>query len=111
MIPIPNGMLPHKATLQKQTGMDGWQKPSYSAPIPLTNVKIDPFHAVATDSQSRRVQLNATLFYDCRTSRPHGIRFEEGQRVVFGGRAYTVQSVDILYANSAAPHHYEVGLA
>lgn len=111
MIPITKGMLPHEAALQEQTEVDGWQKPSYSVPIPLTNVKIDPFHTVLTDSQSRRVQLSATLFYDCHTSRLYRIRFEEGQRIVFGGRAYTVQSVDILYAKSAIPHLYEVGLA
>ena len=63
-----------------------------------------PRQGIGKRFELRRIKM-------CIRDSPYRIRFEEGQRIVFGGRAYTVQSVDILYAKSAIPHRYEVGLA
>lgn len=108
MIAIPKSMLPHSCTLEIPVGEDDYGKVSYSEPVTLKNVRIDPTSAISTDKQNREQRLSAVLIYDCRNSSGTD-GFAEEQRITFEGREYTVHSVDKLYDRRKL-HHYEVGL-
>lgn len=108
MIAIPKSLLIHSCTLETPLGEDDYGKVSYSEPVTLRNVRIDPSSSISSDKQNRELRLSAVLIYDCRNS--SGLtEFQEEQRITFEGREYTVQKVDKLYDHRKL-HHYEVGL-
>lgn len=108
MTAIPKSMLPHSCTLETPLDEDEYGKVSYSEPVTLKNVRIDPSSSISTDKQNRELRLSAVLIYDCRNSSGTD-GFEEEQRITFEGREYTVHSIDKLYDRRKL-HHYEVGL-
>lgn len=108
MIPIPRNLLIHSCTLETPLGEDDYGNITYSPPVTLNRVRIDPSSAFTSDKQQRQTQLSAMLIYDCRNS--SGLtEFKTEQRVTFDGVQYTVQKVDRLY-DRLRLHHYEVGL-
>jgi len=109
MKPLPKHWLIHSAVLKTQTGEDGWQNPTYKEQT-VSRIRVEPSGRFATDKENRQIQLAATLFYCCRNSVPHDIKFVEGQSLVFDGRKYRVETVEELY-DAHHLHHYEVGLA
>lgn len=63
----------------------------------------------ALTREDTRVSRTALLFYDARHSRPKGVTFAVGQRVVAGGVAYRVEAVEPLF-DGPRLHHVEVSL-
>ena len=61
------------------------------------------------DKNNAEIQLAATLFYDCRNSRPRGVQFAEDDIISFNGLKHRVASVEPLYDDERI-HHYEMGL-
>ena len=108
MKPIPKSLLIHSAAL-RDVGEDEWQNEKVQSSTALMWVRIEPMSKLVTSSNNRTVTLSAALFYDCRNSRPAGVEFKQGQRLIFGGREYTVETVEELYDHGKL-HHLEVGL-
>lgn len=109
MKPLPKHWLIHSAVLKTQIGEDGWQSPTHTEQA-IGRIRIEPSGRFVTDKENRQIQLAATLFYCCRNSVPRGVEFVEGQKLVFDGRKYQVETVEKLY-DGRRLHHYEVGLA
>lgn len=120
--PIPKMLLVHSAELITRYNADKWGNTTECDTINLEHVRIEPSSKSVTDTSGVTIQLAATLIYDCRNSAPRGVVFAltgdksgektvEVQQVVFGGRTFTVKTIDALYADASRVHHYEVGLA
>ena len=118
--PIPKRLLVHSAELVTKYNSDKWGKASDSDSVQLEHIRIEPTSQIVTDSSGTMIKLSATLFYDCRNSSP-SVNFAlkgdsvdgktvEIQQVIFGGRTFTVQTIEPLYADTNKIHHYEVGL-
>lgn len=73
MRPIPKRLLIHTATLYQRVNVDKWGKGELNGGQELSNIRIEPSKQIIRDKNNAEVQLAATLFYDCRNSRPYGI--------------------------------------
>ena len=109
MKPIPKSLLIHKVQIQTVTGKDEWGSETFSDPVPVRYVRLEPSTKYVKDKQNEEIQLAAVLFYDCHNSRPRGMAFHDGQMVVFHGEMYRIQLVEPLY-DGRKLHHFEVGL-
>ena len=119
--PIPKQLMIHSAVLVTRYNADKWGNASTSDSVQLEHIRIEPNSQLVTDNSGAMVKLSATLFYDCKNSSPAEVAFAlkddtvngkavDIQQLVFGGRTYTVQTIEPLYATSNKVHHYEVGL-
>ena len=119
--PIPKRLLIHSAELITEFSADKWGTPQKSETVQLEHVRIEPSAKYVIGGNGETVQLAAVLFFDCRNSSPADVSFAlkddtvNGgtvvlQKVSFGGRLFTVQTVEPLYADKNHIHHYEVGL-
>ncbi|MDE6745592.1 MAG: minor capsid protein [Oscillospiraceae bacterium] len=119
--PIPKRLLIHSAELITEFTPDKWGRASEWNTIKLEHVRIEPSAKHVINGSGETVQLAAVLFFDCRNSSPADVAFAlkddtvNGrivalQKVSFGGRLFTVQTVEPLYADKNRIHHYEVGL-
>ena len=64
---------------------------------------------LVTAKDNRQITLSALLIYDCKNSRPKNVQFEQGQKVVWNGIEYVIETIEPLY-DGAKLHHYELGL-
>ena len=87
-----------------------WQDTELTEIAALTHIRIEPATKLVTDKQNRQITISATLFYDCRNSRPLDVQFAQGQKLQSGGIEYTVETIEMLY-DEGKLHHLEVGLA
>lgn len=125
--PIPKKLLIHSAELVTEFSPDKWGKPLESERVKLEHVRIEPSakHVIGGSeryvhvSKGEVVRLAAVLFFDCKNSSPNDVVFalkddlinEKSvviQKVCFGRRQFTVQTIEALYADGI--HHYEIGL-
>ena len=109
MRPIPKNLLIHTVTLAKTEEEDRWGTESLEGMTELRYVRMEPSEKVIRDKNNAEVQLAATLFYDCRNSRPQGISFQTDDVIFFGEQKYSVQLAEPLYDGKKL-HHYELGL-
>ena len=107
--PIPRKLLIHTVTLQKKISEDKWGKETLEAGTKLEHVRVEPSSRIVRNKENAEVQLAATLFYDCRNSRPSGITFQEDDIILFNGQKHKVQTIEPLYDEKKL-HHYEMGL-
>lgn len=108
MKPIPRSLLIHSAVLYEVTE-NAWQSETRTELAQLRHVRIEPSSRLTVSKDDRSVEISATLFYDCRCSRPRAVEFREGQRLSFGGQLYRVESIELIYDNRRL-HHLEIGL-
>ena len=108
MKPIPKNLLIHHAKLMAVT-MDEWQSETLSTVADLKHIRIEPSSKLVTDKQNRQITLSAVLFYDLRNSTPKNVEVSLGQKIVFGGKEYTVEMIEPIYDDKKL-HHYELGL-
>lgn len=106
---IPKKLLVHNAMIHKEIEEDRWGKFHLDAGIALEKIKMEPSTQIVRDKNNAEIQLAATLFFDCKNSRPKGTIFQVDDIVVFNGMRFRVKMVETLYADTT-PHHYEVGL-
>ena len=109
MRPIPRAMLPHHATLSRAPE-DAYGDETPTPLAELTRVCVEVDEAASHTDGNTRGGKTALLVYDARHSRPAGVTFSPGQRVLFQGAAYRVETVEPLYA-AGRLHHVEVGLS
>lgn len=109
MKPIPKSMLIHSVALQKSVAEDRWGKTERISGKQLENVRIEPSTKIIRDKNNAEIQLSATLFYDCKNSRPKGVIFSVDDLIIFNGEKHKVKTVDSLYDRKKL-HHYEAGL-
>lgn len=105
---IPKKMLIHRAT-RHVMDKDRWGKEMPDDGQEITYIRIEPSSKVVRDKNHAEIQLVATLFYDCRNSRPCGVSWKEDDIVVANGEKYQVQTVEALYDGKRL-HHYEIGM-
>lgn len=128
--PIPKSLLIHSAELITEFYPDKWGTATERDTVILEHIRIEssakhariePYTKQVIDRNGETIQLSAVLFFDCRNSSPADVTFAlkddtvNGrtavlQKVSFGGRLYTVQTVKPLYADKNRIHHYEIGL-
>lgn len=106
---IPKKLLIHSATLAREDEKDRWGNTELTNGQELTHVRMEPSSKVVRDKNGAEIQLAATLFYDCRNSRPQGIEFAVDDIILFSGQKHAVQLVETLYDGERL-HHYELGL-
>ena len=117
--PIPARILTHSATLKQCTGIDVWEAPTYTD-TELTHICVQPSHETRMDNTNTEVALTSVAFIDARLSTPRGFDFQAAQdaseangaplALIYGGRHYTVLTVDALCDDTGAYHHTELGL-
>jgi hypothetical protein len=108
MRPIPHAMLIHAATLATAE-TDAYQTETLTTVAELSRVRVEPDETELTATDDTQVEKTALLLYDVRNSRPRGVAFAAGQRVVFEGVRYRVEGVEPLY-DGRRLHHVEVTL-
>lgn len=106
---IPKSLLIHTVQLQTVTGKDAWGSEILSEPLVLQYVRLEPSTKYVKDKSNQERQLAATLFYDCRNSRPRVQSFHDGQVITFSEERYRVKLVEPLY-DGRRLHHYEIGV-
>ncbi len=109
MKPIPKRLLIHTITLHKVTKKDAWGAATLDGGTELTYVRLEPSSKIVRDKNNAEIQLAATLFFDCKYSRPSGLEIQLDDIVDFNGQKFRVQLVEPLYAEKKL-HHYEIGL-
>ncbi len=109
MKPIPRKLLIHKAMIKSVSEADRWGKKTWTDPLELEFIRLEPSSKTVTDKQNTQLQLSTTLFYDCRNSLPGGITFTKDMIITVDELDYRVQSVEALY-DERKLHHYEIGL-
>lgn len=109
MRPIPKKLLIHTATLHKIADEDRWGNGGLDEGTVLRYIRVEPTSRIVRDKNNAEIQLAATMFYDCRNSRPQNIEFAVDDIVYFGKLKYSVQVVEPLYDGTKL-HHYELGL-
>lgn len=106
---IPKELLIHTVMLHVALEKDRWGKSKLDAGTDVEKVRLEPSSKIVRDKNNAEIQLAATLFYDCRNSRPREIIFAEDNIVIFNGQKFRVVSVEPLY-DGRKLHHYEMGL-
>ncbi|WP_343250586.1 putative minor capsid protein [Diplocloster hominis] len=109
MRPIPKKLLIHAVMLHKKTGEGRWGDDQMDDGLKLTRVRMEPSSKVVRDKNNSEIQLAATLFFDCKNSRPKGTSFAVDNIIIFNDQKHRVQIVEPLYDGSQL-HHYELGL-
>lgn len=109
MRPIPKSLLIHTATLHKKINKDKWGKGELDQGVGLTYVRLEPSGKIVRDKNNAEIQLVATLFYDCKNSRPKDVVFKVDDLIAFNGVMHRVEVVEPLYDDKRL-HHYELGL-
>ncbi len=118
---IPKKLLIHSAELITKFDPDKWGNSAEEEKIFLRNVRIEYSEKSSTDNYGTDHELAATLFFDCKNSSPKDAKFAlksdilngktvNIQQIKFGGKRFTVKTIEPLYADSEKIHHYEVGL-
>lgn len=108
MKPIPKNWLIHSAELNSAE-TDNWQTESLTTISSLNNVRIEPSSKLITNKQGEQITLSATMFYDCHNSKGLTVNFSHGQKLIFNGNIYTIETIESLY-DLKKLHHYELGL-
>lgn len=96
-------------THAREADADRWGVAEQTESRELKYVRIEPSSRIVRDKNNAEIQLVATLFYDCKNSRPRGVQFTEDDIIIFNGQKHRIVSVEPLY-DERRRHHYEMGL-
>lgn len=96
-------------THAKEGEEDRWGNTELVGKQELRYVRMEPSSKVVRDKGGAEIQLAATLFYDCRNSRPQNIEFAVDDIIIFNSQKHRVKLVEPLYDGEKL-HHYELGL-
>lgn len=106
---IPKSLLIHSGVLQKSVLEDRWGKTEEISMLQLKDIRVEPSTKIIRDKNNAEIQLSATLFYDCKNSKPRGVIFSLDDLIIFNGEKHKIKAVEPLY-DKRKLHHYEVGL-
>lgn len=115
--PIPAKILRSTATVKACTGIDRYQKPTYSE-YTVKKVHVQPTNETRKTPSNTDCTLRSILFADARRSTPvdwwalftTAHEAAGDVRVIVDGVEYTVESVDALKDDTDSLHHWEIGL-
>ena len=116
--PIPSKILRSTATVAVCSGVDRYQKQTYTE-YTVKNVHLQPTHEIRKTASNTDCTLKAVLFVDARRSTPlldwDGLFTTAhnncgDMRVTVRGVTYTVFGVDSLRDDTDELHHWEVSL-
>jgi len=102
-------LLIHTVTHAKIKDADRWGTEQITNKKTVKNVRLEPSAKVVRDKNNAEVQLVATLFYDCKNSRPRGLEFKIDDIIIFNGERFEIQICEPLY-DGRKLHHWELGL-
>lgn len=105
---ISERLLVHTATAYAKAGFDADRNVIYGDGTELSCVRFTKTNGQANGGYGLEAKDSLLMFYDCENSCPKGFTPENGMRVDFDGKTYTVMSVQTVYAEKNTPHHYEV---
>ena len=105
MQPIPRKFLEHTVAHEARTATDRNGAGTYAAAVTVAFVRCEPVSAWKAAQNGEMKDDKLTLFYDCVNSDPAGRTFKKGDRVTYGGAAYTVRDF-----KDFSPHHLEIFL-
>lgn len=109
MRPIPKSLLIHTIVLHRPKQEDRWGNETAGEEKEISRVRMEPCSKIVHDKNNAEVQLSATLFIDCKNTRPKDIILKKDDILTFNGEKYKVQTVEPLYDGKRL-HHYEMGL-
>ena len=109
MRPIPKKLLIHTVTHARIASNDRWDEGSLTDQQELKCVRMEPSSKIVRDKNNAEIQLAATLFYDCKNSRPRGVDFAVDDIILFNGQKHAIQLIEPLYDGKRL-HHYEQGV-
>ena len=101
---IPRRLLIHKVMLHKKAKEDKWGNVTLDDGVELSFVRMEPSKQII-----REIQLSATLFFDCKNSKPRCVKFDVDDIVIFHGEKHRVKMVEPLH-DERRLHHYGMGL-
>lgn len=116
--PIPSRILKSTATVKVCSGVDRYQKPTYTDYI-VSKVHLQPTNEIRKTQDNTDCVLRSVLFVDAKTSTPkldwcdllRQAHTKKGDmRVIVRGVEYTVMAVDELRDDTDTLHHWEVSL-
>lgn len=115
--PIPARIMRSTATVKACTGLDRYQKPTYTD-YTIKKVHLQPTNEIRKTADNTDCTLRSILFADNRNSTlldwwsifstAHKMGGEV--KVIVRGEEYTVFTVDELRDDTDAFHHWEIGL-
>ncbi|WP_343084077.1 putative minor capsid protein [Blautia producta] len=106
---IPKKLLIHTVTRAIKSETDRWGNTELVNGQRVQHVRMEPSNGIVRDKNSAEIQLVATLFYDCKNSRPKGIDFVVDDIIIFNGQKYQAKLV-IPFYDGEKLHHYELEL-
>lgn len=106
---IPKRLLIHKVMLHKKAKEDKWGNVTLDDGVELSFVRMEPSKQIIRDKNNAEIQLSATLFFDCKNSKPKCVKFDVDDIIIFHGEKHRVKMVEPLYDEKKL-HHYEMGL-
>lgn len=110
MRPIPKKLLIHSVTYGKESTSDRFgDDKEIVGKVLLRNVRLEPSSKVIRDKNNAELQLSAMMFYDCKNSRPSGMKFRTDDIIIFNGVNHRIETVEPLYDDKRI-HHWELGL-
>ena len=115
--PIPAKILKSTATVKVCTGVDRYQKQTYTTHT-VKRIHVQPTNEIRKTPQNTDCTLRGILFADVRHSTPFdwwahfaaAHELEGDVRVIVKGIEYTVETVEPLYDDTDRLHHWEIGL-
>ena len=116
--PIPKRLLTKTATVSVPTGVDSWQKPTYSATT-VYYTHLQNTNELRKTKDNTEVVLRSILFIDAKISTPSldYLALERSAeshnsdiKITIDSVDYKVMIVDAVPDDTGATHHYELGL-
>lgn len=109
--PIKKHLLKHAATLKPWTGTtDRNGVKTFGTSIDLKSVRFEPAKRSVLNDLGEFKNDRFLMFYDVRNSLPKGTTFNKGDEIVFLSSTLTIRDFELLYADDADPHHWEIYL-
>ena len=107
---IDEDLLIHSATAEKLSGYDADRNPKVSDTYTLSKIRIVTTEAERNSTNGMEKSDSMTLYFDCSISSPSGFIPEEGMKVIWNEKVYTIRSVKPSYALSNSPEFYRCEL-
>lgn len=106
---IPKSLLIHTVTHAKLKESGRWGAESLTNQRTVEFVRLEPSGKIIRDKNNAEIQLAATMFYDCKNSRPRALEFKADDIIIFNGERFKVKICEPLY-DGRKLHHWELGL-
>lgn len=107
MKPIPKRLLPSRVSYKEYIPNTG-EGATYKDIVYLENVKVEERKILTVSRDGKELIGNAILFYDLINSKGLISMPTNHSEVIYQGKTYHIEDIDILRADSDIAHHYEI---